>query len=78
MLWYVHTFPDLAHGFGVIWFYGSTTRLDVSSRSIFGGRGVAVKCIINFNILFGMLAERRKNIYMSDLAHGFDVTLSKL
>ena len=36
-----------------------------------------VKFIINVNVLFGVLAERRK-IFLTDLAHGFDVTPSKL
>lgn len=49
----------------------------MSSGSIFGGMGIVVKFLINFNILFGVLAERRKK-KMMDLAHGFDVTPSKL
>ena len=39
------------------------SEIGVSSRSIFGGRGVVVKFLIHFNVLFGVLAERRKNIF---------------
>ena len=63
------TFPDLACGFDVTRFSGraqasyETTRLEMSSSSIFGGMGVVVIFFIFLNILFGMLAERRKNIF---------------
>ena len=63
------TFPDLVYGFDVTRFSGrahvnrNIVRLSVSSRSIFGGMGVVVKFLINFDILFGVLAERRKKYF---------------
>ena len=41
-----------------VYFFTETVKLGVSSRSIFGTRGVMTNFKIIYNILFGMSAER--------------------